>query len=162
MRHLQEKTQASSFLGTKEFNSATLYRYANVTLHTLKTELNDKDAVLTAVKAFVEGFLMSMPTGGQNNMATPTLPRAAMVTLRTDRAVSLAEAFETPVTGEGLVENSISAFVEYTNEAYKDFCKKPAVSLVVGKGFAPLGERMSIEELLDRVGVELDERYGGF
>jgi len=39
-------------------------------------------------------------------------------------------------------------------EAYEDFCASPAKSFVIGKHFAALGERLSLDEMLVRTSQE--------
>lgn len=53
------------------------------------------------VRAFVEGFVKSLPTGHQNTFAAMTLPDVIFVALRSDQPVSLVGAFEAPVDGTG-------------------------------------------------------------
>lgn len=88
----------AGMIGTVEFNSATLYRYATVGLHQLVDNLggSGSDAV-DAVERFIDGFVRSMPTGHQNTFAHRTLPSAVVVVVRDDQPVNLVSAFEEPV-----------------------------------------------------------------
>lgn len=98
----------AAHLDTVEFNSSTLYRYANVAVHELLKQLDDKESVLNALKLFVSAFANSLPTGKVNTFANQTLPQALVVTVRTDRPVNLISAFETPVkSSAGYVGKSI-------------------------------------------------------
>ena len=80
-------------LGTTEFNSSTLYRYATVNVAELNGHLG-KDTAM-AVRGFAQAFLLSMPTGKQNSFANRTLPDAVYVTVRRDQPINCAGAFET-------------------------------------------------------------------
>ena len=57
-----EDNTGAGHLGTVEFNSSTLYRYATVNLVELSNALGKQVAAETAAK-FVEAFVRSMPTG---------------------------------------------------------------------------------------------------
>ncbi|MHA6602993.1 type I-E CRISPR-associated protein Cas7/Cse4/CasC [Aerococcus urinae] len=110
-----EDNAGAGMLGTVEYNSSTLYRYANVAVHELSRQLNDPQATLNTLKLFIESFTKSMPTGKINTFANQTLPQALLVTVRDDRPVNLVSAFEKPVkTQDGYVEESIEQlFSEY-------------------------------------------------
>ncbi|MCT7801013.1 MAG: type I-E CRISPR-associated protein Cas7/Cse4/CasC [Lactobacillus iners] len=112
-------------LGTLEYDSSTLYRYANIALHDFYRQLGDKEEVIAAVKLFVEAFVKSMPTGKINSFANQTLPQAVVVSLRSDRPINLVSAFEEPVKSEnGYVDKSIQKlFAEYVK--YEKILDKP-------------------------------------
>lgn len=76
-----EDNAGAGHLGTVEYNSSTLYRYATVNVMELAGQLGAAQAAET-VRAFGEAFLFSMPTGKQNTFANRTLPDAVYVTLR--------------------------------------------------------------------------------
>lgn len=88
-----EDNAGAGHLGTVEYNSATLYRYATVNVLELVRTLGAEQAAQT-VRAFGEAFIRSMPTGKQNSFANRTLPDAVYVTLRQDQPVNLCGAFE--------------------------------------------------------------------
>ena len=67
-----EDNAGAGHLGTVEFNSSTLYRYATVNVEDLKKMLGE--ATPEAVRAFAEAFIRSMPTGKQNTFANWTRP----------------------------------------------------------------------------------------
>ncbi|WP_194927762.1 type I-E CRISPR-associated protein Cas7/Cse4/CasC [Catenulispora pinisilvae] len=104
-----ESESGAGMIGTVEFNSATLYRYATVGIHLLQENLQAEDAVLQACEAFLDCFTRSMPTGHANTFAHRTLPHLVIATLREDQPVNLVSAFERPVTGgnSGLAEESM-------------------------------------------------------
>lgn len=120
-----EDNAGAGMLGTLEYDSSTLYRYANIALHDFYRQLGDKEEVIDAVKLFVEAFVKSMPTGKINSFANQTLPQAVVVSLRSDRPINLVSAFEEPVKSEnGYVDKSIQKlFAEYVK--YEKILDKP-------------------------------------
>lgn len=120
-----EDNAGAGMLGTLEYDSSTLYRYANIALHDFYKQLGDKEEVIDAVKLFVEAFVKSMPTGKINSFANQTLPQAVVVSLRSYRPINLVSAFEEPVKSEnGYVDKSIQKlFAEYVK--YEKILDKP-------------------------------------
>ena len=145
-------------LGTVEYNSSTLYRYATIAVHELKNRLGDDTA--NAVREFVHAFITSMPTGKINTFANRTLPAAVMVTIRTDQPINLVGAFEKPVRSndDGYLDASCKALVKHTKETYENWLDAPAVSFVIGNGLDELGDRVSLREMLDKLVEELNAR----
>lgn len=134
-------------IGTKEFDSATLYRYATINVEELKKSLGAETG--HAVAEFTEAFIKSMPTGAQNAYANGTCQDAIYVTIREDQPVNLCGAFEKPIrSSEGYVEASKRALCEYAKDVYTDFTGKPVKEFCVGKGMEVLGQRTSCEELI--------------
>jgi CRISPR system Cascade subunit CasC len=109
-----EDDAGAAMIGTVEFNSATLYRYATVGVHQLRDNLGDAQATAEAIELFLDAFTRSMPTGHQNSFAHRTLPSAVVVALRTDQPVNLVSAFENPVVPghSGMVEKSLVRLAE--------------------------------------------------
>jgi CRISPR system Cascade subunit CasC len=100
----------AGMIGTVEFNSATLYRFATVGLEQLSQNLDgDLQATVEALRVFLTCFVTAMPTGHQNTFAHRTTPALVTVAIRDDQPVNLVSAFEAPVTanGHGLVGGSI-------------------------------------------------------
>ena len=161
-----EDSTGAGHLGTVEFNSSTLYRYATVNLGELAGSLGKSDTP-AAVRGFVEAFVRSMPTGKQNTFANRTLPDAVYVTIRRDQPVNLCGAFEIPVhPGEnGFAAGSVEALFRYADKVYSEYAAKPAYSYATGTavpdGFA---EKMPLDALLDRISGKtaamLDESEG--
>lgn len=110
-----EDHAGAGMIGTIEFNSSTLYRYANVALHELTRQLGHSQAVLATTKLFVEAFANSMPTGKVNTFANQTLPQLLLVTVRNDRPVNLVSAFEEPIKSSSgyFKESADRLFAEY-------------------------------------------------
>lgn len=92
-----EDTAGAGMIGTVEYLSATLYRYATVDVYHLCENLGSVQATKKAIEAFLRAFVTSMPTGKQNTFANRTLPAAVVVQVRDTQPVSLVGAFERPV-----------------------------------------------------------------
>ncbi len=106
----KEETGAG-MIGTVEFNSACFYRYANVDLDQLSTNLGkDAAAVRQTVEAFVRAFVTAIPTGKQNSMAAQNPPSFVLAVVRDAGNWSLANAFVRPVPqhADDLVKASIA------------------------------------------------------
>ncbi|HNY40731.1 MAG TPA: type I-E CRISPR-associated protein Cas7/Cse4/CasC [Bryobacteraceae bacterium] len=108
----------AGMVGTQEFNSACFYRYANIDLNQLTTNLqDDEELALSGVRAFLRSFIMAIPKAKQNSTAALSLPSYVMIVVRDSNPTSLANAFAKPVDGRGhgLVVNSVDALVDYRN-----------------------------------------------
>ena len=134
-----EDNAGAGHLGTVEYNSSTLYRYATVNVMELAGQLGAAQAAET-VRAFGEAFLFSMPTGKQNTFANRTLPDAVYVTLREDQPVNLCGAFEraVPRSAQGYAAPSKEALAQYAQQMYSSFAEAPAQSFTVGSGLEEL------------------------
>jgi len=149
---IDEISKNAKMIDTIEYNSPTLYRYANVAMHELTSQLGNADSAVEALKLFVEAFSNSMPSGKINTFANATLPQVIMVNVRTDRPVNLVSAYEKPVKStDGYVSESVRRlFAELTNS--EKFVEKPALTLFVSQVDAsnpPEGkEENSLKELL--------------
>jgi CRISPR system Cascade subunit CasC len=151
-----EDNAGAGHMGTVEYHSATMYRYATVAAHNLFEQLGgDGDALSKAIREFARAFVCSLPSGKQNTFAANTIPDSVLVTIRTDRPLSFASAFETPVRGEGLLPASALALEEYALGAYQDFCDSPSKSYIVGRYLTPLGKRLSMNQLLEALGADV-------
>ena len=126
-----EDNAGAGMLGTIEYNSSTLYRYANIAVHELIRQLGDKKQTIDAVKLFIAAFADSMPTGKSNTFANQTLPQMLMINIRQDRPVNLVTAYENPVkSGHGNVAPSIQRLFEELKKTEK-FVKPPVKTLYV-------------------------------
>lgn len=145
-------------LGTVEFNSATLYRYATLAMHQLHDVLSE-DAVDAAL-SFVRAFACSMPTGKQNTFANRTLPDAMLIAVRSDQPVNFVGAFEkgVPASGEGYAIASAKRLVGYTAQVYSSFAPAPVLSLVVGSPLAEIVPAQSLQDALEALRQELGTR----
>ncbi|RLK64292.1 type I-E CRISPR-associated protein Cas7/Cse4/CasC [Atopobacter sp. AH10] len=115
-----EGSSGAGMLGTVEFNSSTLYRYANVAVHELDQQLNNKVAVVNTLKLFIKAFVNSLPTGKVNTFANQTIPHSILISLRKDRPLSLVSAFEKPINStNGYVEQSLKALINELKRSEK-------------------------------------------
>ena len=148
-----EENMGAGHLGTVEFHSATLYRYATINVQELAQHLKSETA--EAVEGFIRAFLLSMPTGKQNTFANRTVPDLAYITLRRDQPVNLAGAFECPVRarGEGYVSSSIHALSRYARRTYQTFTAAPERAFCVGTVEETdfLAPSVGLQDMLDSV-----------
>jgi CRISPR system Cascade subunit CasC len=158
----------AGMIGTVEFNSSTLYRYATVDVNLLHETLGDAAATRAAVEAFLTAFARSIPTGKQNTFAHRTLPDAVLVRVRDSQPINLVGAFETPVRETekaGRVELAATALAQYAAEVEGAFGEQPVGSWVTHVGaqtavLADLGESVTFGELVVGVGEQVAARIG--
>lgn len=155
----KEESQGAGMLGTVEYNSSTLYRYANVAAHELLNQLGSVEDAVGAIRLFVEAFAKSLPTGKVNTFANQTLPQAILLTIRDDRPVNLVSAFEEPVrSNDGYVEKSIKKLLKEEEKVLK-FVNKPLHTYYIT--MADMGEKIegeydTFEELLNEFSKDLE------
>lgn len=171
----EEDESGAGMIGTVDFNSATLYRYASVNVRQLSETLGvglDQDQAVgeparRAVAAFVEGFVASLPTGKINSFGNHTLPDAVVVKLRTSRPVSFVSAFERPVTAHsasGHLEGAAERLAEYVPEIERAYGDETTATWVLRLGHATqklsaLGTEVpGLEELAEVVSRAVTDR----
>ncbi len=156
-----EDTAGAGHLGTNEFNSSTLYRYATVNLSELASSL--KNDTSKAVRGFIDAFVRSMPTGKQNSFANRTLPSMVYVTIRRDQPINLCGAFEKPIKpgAEGYAAISEEQLTSYAKSVYENYAAKPCCAFAVGEAIGNIAELMSFNDLLSRVVTKADELLKG-
>lgn len=162
----------AGMIGTVEFNSSTLYRYATVDVDGLRASLagtdGERDATQAAVEAFVRAFVTSMPTGKQNTFAHRTLPDAVVVQVRERQPVNLVGAFEDAVeAGEdgGRLAQAARRLADHSRAVDAAYGDAPVVTWVVqvGGATAPLrelGDVVGLDALVAGVGAQVRERAG--
>lgn len=166
----------AGMIGTVEFNSATLYRYAAVDVDLLGKNLGNglradvplTDPVRHAVEAFTEGFVTSLPTGKLNTFGNHTLPDVVIVKVRDFRPISFVSAFEQPChadqeLGGHLREacERLAAYIPQIERAYGAEDDARTWVLRVGANTDPLtglGTELPLRELIDAIGVEVAQR----
>lgn len=159
-----ETESGAGMIGTVDFDSATLYRYATINLRALSENLaGDPEATVRAVEAFVRAFITSMPTGKQNTFANRTAPDAVVVTIRSDQPVNMVGAFEEAVEADGPhVRDSAEALVRQFR-GVAGFLGEP-VEVLVARSTAEaaavdtLSEPVSLAELVSRTSAEVRAR----
>ncbi|WP_344045777.1 type I-E CRISPR-associated protein Cas7/Cse4/CasC [Streptomyces thermoalcalitolerans] len=166
----------AGMIGTVDFNSATLYRYAAVDVDELQRNLGlglrDDEApsapVEKAVTAFLEAFITSLPTGKVNTFGNHTLPSAVIVKLRDRRPVSFVSAFEEPVPqgpGGGYLRESCRRLAAYVPDLERQYgIETPQDHSWVFRvgdeteALTELGQQVSLKALLQDVGNAVAQR----
>ena len=164
----EEEDAGAGMMGTVEFSSATMYRYATVNVDLLRHNLGDSEATLRALGVFVRGFCLSMPTGKQNTFANRTVPETVVVTVREDQPVSLVGAFEEAVPAQGAhgyVARSVEALARHAATIEDNYGLEPLRSFVVAltdsDAVTSLGERVSFTDLPAQVREAVSPRLPG-
>ncbi|TQM66874.1 CRISPR system Cascade subunit CasC [Actinomadura hallensis] len=148
----------AGMIGRIGFNSATLYRYAVVSMHQLAENLGSGAAAVDAVGRFAKAFALSMPTGHITSFAHRTRPSLVTVTVRDDQPVNLVSAFERPVpanTNAGIAAASADRLAEEYQRSVRQWGDEPVYTAVShafddkeGTLAAALGPNLSFQELL--------------
>lgn len=171
----KDEETGAGMIGTVDFNSATLYRYAALGVHQLAANLGQglredeprTEPVRRAVEAFVHSFIASLPTGKINTFGHHTQPDAVVVKLRTTRPISFVSAFEDPVRSDagGHVREASDRLATYASDverAYGDPETTLTWVLRVGPNtqkLADLGtQAKTLGELVEAVGKAVTER----
>lgn len=148
----QREDAGAAMIGTVEFNSSTLYRYANVNVDELAHNLGD-DAAIEAVLEWIKLFVVTMPSGKQNTFAAKTMPNYVLVQVRDDTPINLASAFEDAIPAKhGYVAGAIDA-LEAESVRIQRFADAPVAEFVLGTDD---GER-NLKSLLSDVADALTE-----
>ena len=148
-----DDSKGAPYLGTTEYNSSTLYRYANINVCELQKTIGENPSGI--IRGFAEAFCRSMPTGKQNSFANCTFPDMVYVTIRRDQPINLVGAFEQPVHSEnnGFVIRSEEKLIEFAKEMYKNFAPKPEVSFGTcsNETLVEIAELMPLSDLFDKL-----------
>lgn len=154
----KEDNAGAGHVGTSEYNSCTLYRYATINLKALEKMLGEKTP--EAAEGFLRAFITSMPTGKQNSYANRTLPSDVYISLRNDQPVSLAGAFEAPVkpSDDGFEVRSARKLQEYAEKMYSTFAHKPVFAVTIGENLTELGQNDSLDDALEAIKAEITTR----
>ena len=147
----KDDNAGAGHIGTVEFNSATLYRYATLAVHDLEEHLGPKTK--EAVQAFIRAFVLSMPTGKQNTFANRTVPDALILSVRKDQPVNFVGAFERaiPVGLDGYVTESARRLLMHEEQLIKSFMAPAEVTYYIGSPFVMDRETSSLEEALGEI-----------
>lgn len=162
----EEADAGAGMIGTVEFNSSTLYRYATIDADRLCEALGSPAATRRAVEHAVRAFVTSMPTGKQNTFANRTLPDAVLVTVRDTQPVNLVGAFEAPVDDkEGRLESASRALAAQAADVDSAYGTTPVAAWTVCVGertrqLADLGTESTLDGLVSGLGQSVSERVG--
>lgn len=128
----EETGAGAGMLGTVEFTSATLYRYATVDMTELEYSLGDEEAALRGLRAFVQSFVMSMPTGKQNTFANRTRPGFVLVEVRRDQSINLVGAFESAIrSDQGVLPEAVERLVQTAAAGDEAFGTAPEAAFFI-------------------------------
>lgn len=147
-----EDTSGSAMMGTIEYNSSTLYRYANINVDELINNLGSVELAIKGIELFIKDFALVMPTGKENTFANKTLPKYVMITVREDTPVNLVSAFENPIKShDGYVQESIDRFENEYKETLK-FVEEPIFTEVLTDKKSKIENQANdIKDLVNRV-----------
>ncbi|GAB2774267.1 type I-E CRISPR-associated protein Cas7/Cse4/CasC [Streptomyces daliensis] len=149
-------TTGSAHMGHAEHSAGVLYRYVVLDLaDLLENTGGDAKAARRLAAGFLEAALMSLPQAKKNSTAAHTIPDLAHLTVRADRPVSYASAFEQPVRhgrDGGHTAPSIDALAAYAEAVgrllSKDHALFRAHASLSAKDITGLGKRVDSFEAL--------------
>lgn len=162
-----EDNAGAGMIGTVEFNSSTLYRYATIDVPRLVENLGSAEAALRAVDAFIRSFVLSMPTGKQNTFANRTRPGLVMVQIREDQPTNLVAAFEDPVrSDDGVLPIASTRLLDYAAFEDSAYGTHPVSSSVMvadtnAKGLLDSVETVTFDELVGESLAAVETRLVG-
>ena len=165
---LGDDETGAGMIGTVEFNSSTLYRYATLDVDRLADNLGDPKATQRAVEAFVQAFVRSMPTGKQNTFANRTLPEAVVVLVRDSQPINLVGAFERPIHESeraGRVKQASELLRAEAAEIERAYNETPVAGWVtrIGEDTASLdelGTNTALDTMVSELGALVGTRLG--
>lgn len=158
----KDDNAGAGHLGTVEFNSSTLYRYATVNISEL-SETIGAESTAEAIGKFADAFIYSMPTGKSNTFANRTMPDSVYITVRKDQPVNLCGAFESPVrkSDRGYVDESEKRLEEYAEKVYRKFAAEPEKSFCTEGHFEKIAESLSLSEMLTELEKTVNDMICG-
>ena len=154
-----QDTSGSAHMGRGEYSAGTFYRYLTVDLNELIRNCGDLAAARNLTAAFVEAAITAMPHAKKNSTAPNSVPDLVAVSVRSDRPVSYASAFERAVPADaasGFAAPSVDALSQYATAVDKlmGSARSPklrAYASITDAGDAGLGERVaSIDDLAEK------------
>ena len=150
----KEDNAGAGHLGTVEFNSSTLYRYATVNASELAKTLGSEN-IGEVVKKFCQAYVLSMPTGKENTFANRTFPDMIYVTVRSDQPVNLCGAFESPIkkSEKGYAAASEARLMEYAQKVYSQFASAPDAQWL-----NDISSQLSFPELLSQLEKAVNDK----
>ncbi|WP_370422411.1 type I-E CRISPR-associated protein Cas7/Cse4/CasC [Streptomyces sp. QH1-20] len=146
-----QDTTGSAHMGSAEFSAGVFYRYATIDLEDLLRNLGgDRAAAHRLAAAFAEAFILSLPEAKKTATAPHTIPDLVHLSVRSDRPVSYAAAFEKPVGADrsgGYAQPSRQALSGYATAAAR---------LLGGRGVLKAGWASLEEKELTGLGERVD------
>ena len=123
-------------IGTTEFNSACYYRYIGINLNLLKqSNLFNQEELNVVLENFIRACVIANPTARRNAMFGYTLPTCVLALRRNGQPLSLANAFETPISAgkNGFAAESEKAMLNEWESLKATFGLSEEVKSVVKK-----------------------------
>ena len=157
----------ADMIGTVEFTSSTLYRFATVNVNGLNRTLGSPEMAAKAAAEFVRSFVRAMPTGKQNTFANRTLPEAVVISLSESQPLSWVGAFEEAVVAAGgktRLETAATKLAEHARAFQRAYGLK-AERLVTAASptvvlLEQLGTAVSFDDAVEAVAVAVVEHLG--
>lgn len=159
-RNAEDEDAGASMIDTVEFNSSTLYRYANVAVDQLMRNLGSLEATKRALEAFILAFVQSMPTGKQNTFANRTLPDLVLVTVRDTQPINLVGAFESPVqrtSEQSYVHGAARRLAAHLGDVAAAYGQVPNQAWVVALGEGSAGWHEGLEDAAQVIAASMPE-----
>lgn len=112
-------------IDSNDFSTGTFYRYCNINITELATQIG-REAAFTIATEWARAFFTQVPSGKQTATAARTVADVAHLTLR-DAPMSLAPAFESPIRtpGEGFLTPAATRMGAYATKI-TEFTDSPA------------------------------------
>jgi CRISPR system Cascade subunit CasC len=127
-------TTGSAHMGSTEYSAGVFYRYATIDLDDLLRNIGgDVPSARELAAAFIEAFVLSLPEAKKTATAPHTIPDLVHLTVRGDRPLSYAAAFEQPVTAD-----RSGGFAAPSREALERYAQA-AGRLLAGRGLVKAG-----------------------
>ncbi|TNY35119.1 type I-E CRISPR-associated protein Cas7/Cse4/CasC [Thermomonospora catenispora] len=151
-------TTGSAHTGYAEHSAGVLYRYIVLDVSDLHAGLGEGlDDTRELAAGLLKAALLSLPRAKKNSTAPNTIPHLAHLTVRTDRPVSYAGAFEKPVRADrhgGHSDPSVVALNDYAAAVQRllgtSGCRYAAHATLSQEETEALGERVdSFDELIE-------------
>ncbi len=91
---LESDDLGAGHMDDKAFNTGIFYKYSSINYPLLRSNLADDDELACqAVLAYLEAFIMALPSGSQNSMAAHQRPFTILVTVGSGANSNLTNAF---------------------------------------------------------------------
>jgi CRISPR system Cascade subunit CasC len=160
-----EDTAGADMMGTVEFNSACFYRYAVVDWEKLVDNLqDDRKLAAKGLRAFLEGFVVTEPTGKQNTFAAHNPAEFVALSIRRNTAPrNLANAFETPIRvrkDESLTGRSAEVLIQKAKALQTAYGGEESTFVLnlTGAGLDGYGKNVTtLKDILDKALEAIEE-----
>jgi CRISPR system Cascade subunit CasC len=116
---------SAGMLGEIGISAPTYYRMAAINVDQLALEVNNREAALLAVKAFITGFVMALPSGGRNAYSAQTSSSFVLLQrIEKGEALNLTPAFERPLItppNRSMSETAVATLEDYLERTERAF-----------------------------------------